>query len=285
MQRHLIAILALLVMSSAWAQQPTGIDYFAARDHARATLYEKFGKCGKAAFPTPGKEAEFEVAVKRLDGELDAMMRRMLGLVVAPKGFSGPGSSNTSVASCGVGMEALDGVVWSVTVGDRHTKMLMTPDAVLRRWLAINDPPQPELQAHLDAAFREARITAAVIDMDAWMEAFAFLPIDKPRDVDAASVFLGEGGNGSVIWPPLELGVYLRKRNRIYIAYVPLATPFAPLKACDTLRREAEVASGDRDELALKAFNKCWQERGRNEPAFAAAIRQAQSFIDDLAAQ
>jgi hypothetical protein len=35
---------------------------------------------------------------------------------------------------------------------------------------------------------------------------------------------------------------------------------------------------------AADAFNDCWMKRGRDQPAFAAALRRARALVDDLAA-
>lgn len=163
--------------------------------------------------------------------------------------------------------------------------VLVTTEGVLRRWLAINEPQHPELQADLDAGFRTGVLTPSLIDMDGWTAVFAFLPVASPDGVDALSVFVGEGGNGTLIWPPRQLAFYLRKGGRVAIAYASLLTPFAPLAVCDRLRRATDVPPPDAVETALDRYNRCWEEHGRDEPAFAAAIEQARSLVEDLAAQ
>ena len=72
---------------------------------------------------------------------------------------------------------------------------------------------------------------------------------------------------------PRLIWVYLRQGNRIFLADADLAAKFAALAACDA-RREA-----------IDAFNACWKERGRDQPAFAAAHWQAQALDDALAAR
>ncbi len=70
------------------------------------------------------------------------------------------------------------------------------------------------------------------------MARFAFLPVDRPAGIDAVTVFLGTGGNGDLLWPPRLLSVYLRKGERVYVAWAELATKFTALEACDTLRTQ-----------------------------------------------
>ena len=87
------------------------------------------------------------------------------------------------------------------------------------------------------------------------------------------------------MWPPQLLAIYMRKGHRIYVADLALKTKFSPIAACDALRAEdwekAKASRTSFDQLAR--YNKCWEERGKDNPGIHAATRQAQAFIDDLA--
>lgn len=144
-------------------------------------------------------------------------------------------------------------------------------------WTSNGCPGRPDLKKEEVAALQarlEVELDAGVITMDGWMAPFAFLPVDRPADVDAVTVFLGTGGNGDLFWPPRLLSIYLRKGDRVLIADAALATKFGALEACDALRQES-----------VDAFNDCWVKRGRDQPAFAAALRQARALVDELAAR
>jgi hypothetical protein len=190
-------------------------------------------------------------------------------------------------------MDALDGIVFSKGEGLDYTVVLVTSDGILRRWLAL--PPHPAdaaLQADPDAAFADGRLDSSVIDQASWRAVFAVMPIARPAGVDVASAFLGTGGNGDLFWPPRLIDAYVRKGDRVLIANAALETKFAALEACDAPSRAAEAKArlAQPPELmrltqeAADAFNDCWMKRGRDQPAFAAALRQAQALVDDLAA-
>jgi hypothetical protein len=190
-------------------------------------------------------------------------------------------------------MDALDGIVFSKREGLDYTVVLVTSDGILRRWLAL--PPHPAdaaLQADPDTAFADGRLDSSVIDQASWRAVFAVMPIARPAGVDVASAFLGTGGNGDLFWPPRLIDAYVRKGDRVLIANAALETKFAAREACDAPRRAAEAKARLAQppefmrltQEAADAFNDCWMKRGRDQPAFAAALRQAQALVDDLAA-
>src|SRR5262249_46744313 len=154
---------------------------------------------------------------ERLNRGLDPVMRRAVGRVMPPPPFSGDGDLNPGLG-CGLGMDALDGIRFWTGAGDNFSSMLVTTVDLLRRWLKKNEPDHPQWQAELDAAFGSGQLNTEMIDREAWREVFAALSIDKPAGVDAAFAFLGQSGNGSLIWPPTIISVYVRKRDRIFLA-------------------------------------------------------------------
>jgi hypothetical protein len=109
-----------------------------------------------------------------------------------------------------------------------------------------------------------------------------FLPIETPPGVDAAFAAATTGGNGFLgVWPPREISIYMRKGSRIYIARVRPAIEFRPTVSCGV---DLRTALGITDPVRLRPLaTRCWEGGGKNEPATAAATRQAQHFIDDLA--
>ncbi len=283
----LFPLLSLLVLFPASAQQPSGVDFYTARDRARQTIgWTSAGCAGRPDLP----EREFDALKVRLSAELDTTLRQVIGSLATPKSFSGQGEWSPGLG-CGLGMDALDGIAfWNGKLGEQAETVLVTTDGILRRWLGAAGGSHIRLQNDPDAGFRDGRLSAADIYQDGWMAPFAFLAIAKPPSVDAATVFLGQGGNGNLNWPPQLLSAYVRKGERIHVGHFNLATPFAPLEACDAPRRAAEskARSAEHEQWtrlmdeALEAFNKCWDARGRDQPAFAAALRQAQSLVDDL---
>jgi hypothetical protein len=276
MQRVLALLVALMLAPAARAQSPAVDDYFAAVDRGEAELTQKYGPC---ANPKPGvKMEDYDAEAERLNRGLDPLMRLAVGRISLPRPFFGDGNLNPGLG-CGLGTDALDGIRFWTGSGDNWSGLLVTTSDLLRRWLKKNEPDRPQLQADLDAAFRTSQLTTEVIDREAWREVFATLPIDKPTGVDAAFAFLGQSGNGSLIWPPTMISVYLRKRDRIFLADLSLAIKFTPIEACGDPNKPAW------SEENLARFNQCWKERGAAEPAVVAATRQAQAFINALAAE
>ena len=280
MRLLLLSVAMFIGVASAAAQQPpsspTPADFYAARDRARQEL-------GWTSDGCPGRpdleQNEFAALQARLVGELDALLRRVIGSVAAPKGFSGEGVWTPGLG-CGLGMDALDGIAFSSGQGDDRAMVQVTTDAILRRWLAqssvrrvlaADDRAYAALLADPDAAFADGRIDFSIVDFAGWWEVFAFLPVVRPAGVDAAAAFLGTSGNGDLVWPPRLISVYLRQGDRIYLADADLTTRFAALAPCDARRS------------AIDAFNACWKERGGDQPEFAAAHWQAQALVDALA--
>jgi hypothetical protein len=275
--RRIFGLLALsLAAASARAQSPALDDYAAAVDRGEAALTEKFGPC--ANLKPDVKIEDYDAEADRLNRGLDPLMRLIVGRISLPRPFFGEGALNPGLG-CGLGTDALDGIRFWTGSGDNWSSLLVTTTDLLRRWLKKNEPDRPQLQADPDAAFRTSQLTTEVTDREAWREVFATLAIDKPAGVDAAFAFLGQSGNGSLIWPPNMISFYVRKRDRIFLADLSLATKFTPIAACGDPTKPAW------SEENLARFNQCWKERGATEPAFVAATRQAQAFVNALAAE
>ncbi len=204
-------------------------------------------------------------------------MRRVIGPVTLPRPFASAGELNPGLG-CGIGMDALDGLRYWTGAGDNWSSLLVTTPDLLRRWLKRYEPEHPQWQADFDAAFGSGELNTEVTDREAWREVFAPLSIEKPAGVDVVFAFLGESGNGSLIWPPTMISVYLRKRDRIFLVDLALDTKFTPIADCGDPNQPTPS-----DENVAR-FNNCWKQRGKGEPAFVAASRQAQAFVNALAA-
>jgi hypothetical protein len=173
----------------------------------------------------------------------------------------------------------LDGIAFSTGgTGGIWSDLVVSTPALLVQWLKRYKPDYPAWQADPDDAFRRGDLTTELIDEETWREVFAVLPVDKPAGVDAAFAVLGESGNGDLQWPPRLLSFYVRKGDRIFLADMSLDVKFAPIEACGDPGKPEWSADN------VARFNECWKERGAKEPAFEAAVRQAQAFVRALAA-
>jgi len=276
MHRVFVSLVFLLAAPSAWAQARAVDEYFAAVDRGEAALTREFGSCADAK--PDFRMDDYNTAAERLNHELDLVMRRVIGPVTPPRPFSGTGDLNPGLG-CGLGMDALDGIRFWTGAGDNWSTLLVTTPDLLRRWLKKYEPEHPQWQADLDAAFGSGELNTEMIDREAWREVFANLAIDKPAGVDATFAFLGQSGNGSLIWPPTIISVYVRKRDRIFLVDLALDAKFTPIAACGDPNQPTP------SDESLARFNDCWKQRGANEPAFVAATRQAQAFVNALAAE
>lgn len=280
--RALLGLTVLLLAAhSAWAQQSAVDDYFATLDRAIATMRA----ADKYHNATREQQSELNALAGRLSSDLEARLRRILGSIVAPPGFTGQGEW-TGLTWGGLGGDRLDGIKFDAK---QTGTVVVTSDAILRSRLARNSPSEPGFRRDLDADFARGDLKADIIISEAQFRPFAFLPVDKPAGVDALTALVGETASDFLIWPPTEISLYLRKGERVYVADLQLATRFTPIAACDpgNYLVQSDDGSywkgGEGSEEALARNNKCWAERGKDNPGFAAALRQAQAFIDDLA--
>jgi hypothetical protein len=259
-------MLVLLAATPAGAQSVEQA-YIAAHDGAIAALQQKWGDCQNIK----DVNAMWADAEKLRPG-LEAAMRRVLP-AAASKGFPGPGKLSPAGLYCDEDAADLDGIAfWK-----DYNVVVITTEALLRHWLQAHkdwwkDNPLP---VDPQAAFRSDTFYSMAVGMGAAFSGLAELPVDKPAGTVAAAV-LGTRSNGGVFWPPGRIGVAVMKGGKVHFADVELATKFAPIATCEALKA---------NDPALEAYGKCWEQRFRNDPAFAAATRQAQLLVDSLAAE
>jgi hypothetical protein len=265
--RHVRAILVILVLFTAAPVQAQSAeqDYIAAHDRALAALKKKWGDC-RDVKDTDAMWAE----AGRFRPDLEALMRRVLP-AGAPKGFPGPGQLSPAGLYCDEDEADLDGIaLWK-----DNSVVIVTTEGLLRHWLQAHkdwwkDTPLP---VDPQAAFRSDTFYSMAVGMGAAFSGLAELPVDKPAGT-AAAALLGSRSNGGVFWPPGRIAVAVMKGGKVHVADVELTTKFAPAAGCDALKA---------NDPALEAYGKCWEQRFRNDSAFAAATRQAQALVDALA--
>ena len=262
------AILVMLVLFAAVPvrAQSAERDYIAAHDRAIAALQKKWGDC-RDVKDTGAMWAE----AGQFGPDLEAAMRRALP-AAAPKGFPGPGKLSPAGLYCDEDESDLDGIAfWKDS-----SVVIVTTEGLLRHWLQAHKDWWKDSPLSVDpqAAFRSATFYSMAVGMGAAFSGLAELPVDKPAGTAAA--LLGSRSNGGVFWPPGRIAVAVMKGGKVHVADVELTTKFAPIAACDALKA---------NDPALEAFGKCWEQRFRNDPAFAASTRQAQALVDALAGE
>ena len=270
--RLVIASILLLFWSAAGAQQPTAADFYAAYAQKLETIRPAI-----FASPKTPEDTRLVATLPRVKGELEAMVRRLVGPLSTPKGFAGNGHWNDNWDYFEKGVSGI-GFSQGEPIADYPYVLVSTLD-LLRQWPLL----PPEVRADPEALFRDGLQSADEIMFKAiWSVTIGFLSIKTPPGVDTAFATVTTSGNGFLgVWPPREISLYMRRGDRIYIASVRPDMEFPPTLSCGVdLRAALKIA----DPVPLRLLAKrCWEGGGKNEPATAAATRQAQQFIDDLA--
>jgi hypothetical protein len=286
--RMVFIVFLLIAAPRAWAQSPEEA-YVAARVQAGAVLEEK-SKTGGSAW---------DAAYDQAKSDLAAQLRRVMGPVPAPKGFSGAGTFSPDALQSGGG------------------SVLVTTEGLLRLWLQEHknwwkDDP---LATDAKTALQSSAFYTQAISTDAAVTLFAPLPIRAPSGATLAVAGLATQCNGSCSLP-LYIAAAVVKGGRVYVALVdaalPAATPgAAPLGACDAVwkdfhdRYKAAYAAYEAAKATSRAYellqaasrieteggaavDKCRKSRtpgdGKGDAAFPGLTRQAQDLADALAA-
>jgi len=300
--RMVFIVFLLIAAPRAWAQSPEEA-YVAARVQAGAVLEEK-SKTGDSAW---------DAAYDQAKSDLAAQLRRVMGPVPAPKGFSGAGTFSPDALCCGLGEGMLDGLLFQSGGGS----VLVTTEGLLRLWLQEHknwwkDDP---LATDAKTALQSSAFYTQAISADAAVTIFAPLPIRAPAGATLAVAELATQCNGSCSLP-LYIAAAVVKGGRVYVALVdaalPAATPgAAPLGACDAVwkdfrdRYKAAYAAYEAAKATSRAYellqaasrieteggaavDKCRKSRtpgdGKGDAAFPGLTRQAQDLADALAA-
>ena len=270
-----LAITSLLLFSPAgWAQQTSAADFYAAYTHALA----KYRPALLLSHPTP-EQARLIAELPQVERDLEATVRRLVGPVSAPKGFTGNGKWNGNFAPVAFEKGA-SGILFSQSdpIWD-HPYVLVSTVDLLRQWPSL----PPEARADPELLFRESlQGSTEIMFKGVWSVTAGLLPIKPSPGIDVAIAAANSTGNGFLgARPPNEISVYARKGDRIYIASVPPATAFPSTVSCDVDLRAAQEIT---DPVLLRPLAKqCWENGAKDDPATAAATRQAQAFSDDLA--
>ena len=309
--RMVLVVFLLIAVSRAWAQSPEKA-YVAARVQAGAVLEEKSKSADAFDTTTPGGRA-WSAAYDQAKSRLEAELRRVLGTVPAPKGFSGAGTFSPEALCCGLGEGMLDGLLFRSDSGS----VLVTTEGLLRLWLQEHknwwkDDPLPTDPA---TALQSSAFYTQAVSADAAVTIFAPLPIRVPAGASLAVAGLATQCNGSCSLPQY-IAAAVVKGGRVYVALVDAALPAptqaaAPPGACDAVwkdfydRYKAAYAAYEAAKESSKAYellqaashieteggaavDECRKSRtpgdGKGDAAFPGLTRRAQELADGLAA-
>jgi hypothetical protein len=303
--RMVLIVFLLIAAPRAWAQSPEEA-YVAARVRTGAVLEEKSKTGGNA----------WDSAYDQAKSNLEAQLRRVMGPVPPPKGFSGAGTFSPDALCCGLGVGMLDGILFQSSSSSSGS-VLVTTESLLRLWLQEHknwwkDDP---LATDAKTALQSSAFYTQAISTDAAVTIFAPLPIRAPAGATLAVAGLATQCNGSCSLP-LYIAAAIVKGGRVYVALVDAALPAttpgaAPPSACDAVwkdfhdRYKAAYAAYEAAKKTSRAYellqaasrieteggaavDKCRKNRaqrdGKGDAAFPGLARQAQDLADALAA-
>jgi len=168
--RMVLIVFLLIAAPRAWAQSPEEA-YVAARVRTGAVLEEKSKTGGNA----------WDSAYDQAKSNLEAQLRRVMGPVPPPKGFSGAGTFSPDALCCGLGVGMLDGILFQSGSGS----VLVTTESLLRLWLQEhknwwkNDPLATDPKAALQSStFYTQAISAEEMAQFASAHDFQLLAVD-----------------------------------------------------------------------------------------------------------
>ena len=303
--RTILFVLLLFAAPLARAQSPEQA-YIAGRVQIGADLEEKAKSADAFDKTKPGGGAWF-VEYDQAKSNLEAKLRRLMGAVPAPKGFSGAGTFSPDSLCCGVGVGMLDGILFS----NGNGSVLVTTESLLRLWLEEHQSwwKDDPLATDPKTAFQSDAFYTQALSADAAVGLFAPLPIHAPAGATLAVAQLALQCNGSCALP-LHFTVAVVKGGRVFIALVDAALPAtgaAPPGACDAVwkdfddRYKAAYAAYEAAKATSKAYellmaatrleteggaavDKCRKNRTSGDAAFPGLTQQAQDLADALAA-
>jgi hypothetical protein len=301
--KTLFAVALLLSSTAALAASPED-DYIAARDAAvaRITRLVEVDQAAGDAFSGPH------------DREKADLVKRLQALVgpVAVKGFAGPASLNVeSLVGGDQGSGSLDAL--SFLSADNRSVLLVTTDALARRWAAANTDAWADELADGAAAGREAVLRsegyyfrAIGFSSDAALSVVSEMPLVAPPRATSAVALLVARSQDETPTSPSELIVSLDVDGRTMIAEVPLRTAIPAVAECSRIRKAGEakisakddayVASGRKDakigaalrslrQQTATAFRTCFAARSAAQKGYLAAAEQARALADAMTAK
>jgi hypothetical protein len=294
--KYAFAIALALLGSAASAATPDET-FVAERD----AFIAKLNPPGDPVAPTDVASKDME----RARTELAKRLRALIGPLNV-KGFSGEG--DYSVGSLFRGdMEfgVLDGLVF--TKG-KDTRLVVTTVGVAMPWIKSPDGfvDNNEAPKDLPSALKLDDFYTRATTNDAAASNMGELPVTKPAGVEFVHAMLSIRRQDIGAGPAEEMLIGAIVSPRVYILSAPIAK-IKMMPACEKLFKDADAkadkmvadnekskarsdeAIGEESERVREqgdqAMRQCFAERVKSDSAFARLTRQAQDFVDALAAK
>lgn len=293
-------VIALLLLMPVPAFAAVSEDaYLAARDAAI--------KAVDPAKATPADDERLSQEEARLRGELEAMLRDIVGPVAIPGFTSGPTSNLDTLVSGELGFGQLDGLAW-VTADDKM-RLVVTTRPLLTRWLKDHAdwwPGRDNVPQEVAAALASDAFYTQAISSDAAVSKYADITVTPPKGASAAIALLVARSQDIGPRKPDEILIAVVQDRLVFVLSTATDINIAAIPACDAIWRDSErkaekvfadyQKSGSKDEKLFAtytriqeegdaAFRRCFAERARTTPFFRAVTTQAQSLVDRLASR
>lgn len=294
-RRIACAVLFAAALPVGAAASPEG-DYMVARDRAIAA---------SIAAHKAGKGAD-EAVVARDEAALKDLGKRMFSLV-APVKVKGLGSPAYTLQMFIFGddepVRQLDGI--AVHDKDNSTRVVITPEAVLQKWIATRagdkGAPAALRQGIAEAAATDYFYNHAVIDSAGGYTPYLTLPV-TPGPGEAAYATLGlfsDDVPGNTLPNRITI-VRVIPGGRALVGIAPAKLALKPLPACDAVwkpykaRFDALNAAISKDnktddprvaeatkiaDEGSAAYRACFAKEAQTQPFLAAAVRKAEAFL------
>jgi hypothetical protein len=295
-----LLIALLLVAPLACRASPLEDAYFAARDDSIA----KF-----KAIEDAGK---YDDAARRLHKLALARLGKLTEPIVGPVALKGfPAEANTNLDSLvtgDFGFGLLDGLNYASPDGKTH--VIVTTDSLFDHWLREHrdwwGPKTENVPQQVDAALRSEAFYTQALQTDSAISRYVELPLVRPAKAKFAFAMLI--ARTQILGPrtPDELMVSVVWGGRVFVINASTRTRVKPIPVCDAIWKEGErkaaeaqdayIASQLEDKELFEqgtraeedgdaAFHRCFAERARSQPFFAALTGQAQALLDALPLQ
>ncbi|MBR1086331.1 hypothetical protein JQ621_02445 [Bradyrhizobium manausense] len=231
------------------------------------------------------KAKESDETSKQHDAALDELTGVLRGLVgpVTIKGLPAEGKSNVdTLFREDIGFGHLDGLGFA-TEGDKQ-QAVVTTTSLLKHWL--HEHGKDGMPQEIDAAFKSDRFYYQAIQDSAFAK-YAELSITKPASVSAAVAVLGIRGNGDLKGAPHEIDVVAIQGERVFFLAATDAVKTAEIPACEKVWKQMMAKKVPEDSMAkedraMEAYTKCFAKEAPNQSWFAAAVKKAQSQLEQL---
>ena len=272
--------LLLLLPVAAFAASPED-DYVAARD----TFI--------AQFKLKGNEPITD-AISKTEEQARAALEKQLQAVIGASGVAGASAHGKlnidSLISGDMGFGLLDGLVFKLAPG---TQVLVTTRTLAARWLAAQQEvwkqsPEHGFPAEIGAALRTENFYTQALSHDAAVTHYADLP------VTGGVAMLITHRQDIVPSVPKEVIVAVTTAERLFVFSAPARAKVTAIPQCSAIYTAAEKQakalikkSQDNFDAAEKlttdadtAMRRCYNERAKAQPFFAALVKQAQELAD-----